>query len=66
MAIDLDELLPKKKPEGISLGQDLSAMSEHELEARIALLESEIVRCREAIGARRSSKAAADSVFRKS
>ena len=66
MAIDLDELLPKKKPEGIRWGEDLSAMSEHELDARIALLESEIQRCRDAILARRDTKAAADSIFRKS
>jgi uncharacterized small protein (DUF1192 family) len=66
MAIDLDELLPKKKkvPE-IVPGEDLSAMSEHELAARITTLEEEILRCREAIGARQSTRAAADSVFRR-
>jgi uncharacterized small protein (DUF1192 family) len=65
MAIDLDELLPKKKAPEIVLGADLSAMSEHELVARVAALEMEIARCREAIIARQSTKAAADSVFRK-
>lgn len=65
MPIDLDELLPKKKPPEIVLGEDLSAKSEHELVARIAALEAEIGRCRDAIVARQSTKAAADSVFRK-
>ncbi|HWE05622.1 MAG TPA: DUF1192 domain-containing protein, partial [Rhizomicrobium sp.] len=45
---------------------DLSATSEHELVARIAALETEIARCRDAIAARQSTRAAADSVFRKS
>jgi uncharacterized small protein (DUF1192 family) len=66
MAIDLDDLLPKKKAPEIVLGADLSAMSEHELVVRIAALETEIARCRDAIIARQSTKAAADSVFRKS
>jgi uncharacterized small protein (DUF1192 family) len=64
MAMDLDELLPKKKLPDIVLGEELSAMSEHELVARIVALEQEIVRCREAISARKSTRAAADQVFR--
>jgi uncharacterized small protein (DUF1192 family) len=67
MAIDPEELLPRKKPLGeIILGQDLSAMSAHELEARIASLDAEILRCREAIHSRNNTKAAADAFFRKS
>lgn len=65
MAIDLDELLPKKRKPEIVPGEDLSAMSEHELAARIATLEDEILRARDAIVARQSTKAAADSFFRK-
>jgi uncharacterized small protein (DUF1192 family) len=65
MPIDPDELLPKKKAPDIVLGEDLSAMSAHELEARIAALETEISRCREAIVARRATKSAADSVFKR-
>lgn len=65
MAIDLDELLPKKKLPDIVLGEDLSAMSEHELAARIGALEQEIARCRDAISARQSTRTAADSVFRR-
>jgi uncharacterized small protein (DUF1192 family) len=66
MAIDPEELLPKKKKVEIVLGEDLSEMSEHELVARIAALETEVLRSREAIAARKSSKSAADSFFRKS
>ena len=65
MAIDPDDLLPRKKPPEIVLGEDLSARSEHELDERIRALEAEIGRCREAIGARRLTRAAADDVFRK-
>jgi uncharacterized small protein (DUF1192 family) len=67
MAVDPEELLPRKKAASeIVLGADLSAMSAHELEARIASLEAEIVRCREAIASRNNTKAAADAFFRKS
>jgi len=64
MAIDPEELLPRKPATDIVLGQDLSTMSEHELGARIQSLESEIVRCREAIKARQATKAAAASFFK--
>jgi uncharacterized small protein (DUF1192 family) len=66
MADDADDLLPtRKKLTELTLGGDLSAMSEHELMARIAALETEIVRCRDAIAARQSTKSAAESFFRK-
>jgi len=64
MAIDPEELLPRKKPHEIVLGEDLSAMSEFELNARIASLESEIARSREAITARKATKSAADAFFK--
>ncbi len=65
MAIDLDELAPKKpKPETV-LGEDLSAKSAHELEARIALLEAEIVRTREQLKQRVATKSAADAFFKR-
>ncbi|HEX3667017.1 MAG TPA: DUF1192 domain-containing protein [Rhizomicrobium sp.] len=66
MPIDPDELLPRKKAVDIVLGEDLSALSEHELAARIATMENEIARCRAAIDARKSTRSAADSFFRKS
>jgi uncharacterized small protein (DUF1192 family) len=65
MPVDLDELLPRKKKPEIVPGEDLSAMSEHELTARIGAMEEEIARCRAAIGARKSTRTAADSFFRK-
>lgn len=64
MPVDLDELLPRKKAPNIVLGEDLSMMSEHELIARIAALESEINRCRTSIAERQSTREAANSVFR--
>lgn len=65
MAIDPEELLPRKKPPEIVLGEDLSAKSEFELDARISALEAEIARCREAITARRATKSAADAFFKR-
>jgi uncharacterized small protein (DUF1192 family) len=66
MAVDSEELLPrKKKLTEITLGEDLSAMSEHELVARIEAIEGEILRCREAIKTRQSTKSSAEAFFRK-
>jgi uncharacterized small protein (DUF1192 family) len=65
MAVDPEELLPRKKAPEIVLGQDLSTMSEPELVIRIAALEDEIARSREAIKARQSTKSAAAAFFRK-
>lgn len=66
MVSDPEELLPRKPKAEIVIGQDLSAMSEFELTARIAALEADIARANEAIAARRATKAAADSFFKKS
>lgn len=65
MAIDPEELQPRKPAADIVLGQDLSTLSEHELTARIQALEAEIARCREAIGARKATKDAAGAFFKK-
>jgi len=65
MAIDPDELVPPKTKPEIVLGQDISALSVAELEARIAALEEEIARSREAMKARAVSKQAADAVFKR-
>ena len=66
MPIDPEELLPRKKPGAeVVLGQDLSALSAHELEARIAAMQEEIARCRAAIDARGATKDAADAFFKK-
>jgi uncharacterized small protein (DUF1192 family) len=63
--MDLDDLQPRKTLPGIVLGEDISALSAHELESRIARLEEEIARCREAVKARNATKSAAESIFRK-
>ena len=65
MAIDPEELLPRQKAPDVVLGEDLSAMSEFELSARIGRLETEIARCREAIAARQVTKSAADAFFKR-
>lgn len=65
MAIDLDELAPKKPKLDIVLGEDLSAKSAHELEQRIAALEAEIVRAHEALKARAATRSAADAFFKR-
>jgi len=65
MAIDLDELMPKKPKAETVIGEDLSAMSAHELESRIANLEAEIVRSKEALRARATTKNAADAFFKR-
>lgn len=63
--MDLDDLAPRKKPLQIQLGEDISAQSAHELEARIARLEEEIARCKAAIEARHATKSAAESFFKR-
>ncbi|HSZ74153.1 MAG TPA: DUF1192 domain-containing protein [Rhizomicrobium sp.] len=65
MAIDPEELLPKKKMPEIVPGQDLSAFSEHELSLRIEMLNDEIARHKDAIKSRQATKLAADSFFKR-
>ena len=56
---------PRKKLPDIALGEDISALSAHELELRIGRLEAEIVRCQGAIMARNATKSAAENFFKK-
>ena len=56
---------PRKKLPDIVLGEDISALSAHELQKRIARLEEEIARCHAAIKARQATKNAAESFFKK-
>ena len=65
MAIDLDELEPRKPKLDIVVGEDLSALSVHELEKRIAALEAEIARAKTALLSRASTKSAADAFFKR-
>lgn len=53
-----------KKPKGHEVGMPIDTMSVDELEERIALLKGEIVRLEQAIGARKNTRAAADSLFK--
>jgi uncharacterized small protein (DUF1192 family) len=46
-------------------GEDISALSAHELEKRIARLEEEIARCAAAIKARQATKSAAEGFLNK-
>ena len=61
--MDIEE--PRKKPPEILLGEDLSALSAHELAARIARLEEEIARCREAIKNREATRSVAENFFKR-
>ena len=63
--MDSDDLQPRKKLPDIVLGEDISALSDHELEKRIARLEEEIARCAAAIKDRQATKSAAESFFKK-
>ncbi len=65
MAVDSEDLVPKKKRAAIVLGEDLSEMSAPELQLRIGELETEVARCREAIAARNATKAAAATFFKR-
>jgi uncharacterized small protein (DUF1192 family) len=61
-----DDLEPrKKKLPDIALGEDISALSAHELEQRIARLEEEIARCRKAIDERSATRSAAETFFKR-
>ena len=63
--MDSDDLTPRKKPPDIQLGEDISALSAHELEMRIQRLEEEIARCKTAIAARNATRSAAENFFKR-
>ncbi len=65
MAIDIDELAQRKPKPEIVIGEDLSRLSAHELEARIASLEAEVARTREALSKKAQTKSAADALFKR-
>ena len=64
-AMDPDDLQPRKKLPDIVLGEDISTLSAHELERRIARLDEEVARCREAIKLRHATKSVAENFFKK-
>lgn len=59
-----DEEPIKKKSTPHEIGQDLSALSLHELAERIDLLKTEIARLEAAKAAKSQSRHAADAFFR--
>ena len=65
--MDLDELFPDKPDDPLKLlaKQDLDPLSVEELEARIALLEAEIVRVKAKLDASVTFRASADELFKK-
>lgn len=60
----LDEELPKKK-KAHEIGEDLSALSLDELDARSESLRNEIRRIEDAIKSKRASATAADAFFKR-
>ena len=62
--MDLDDLLPKKKPTGALIGESLSTLSVAELEYRIKDLEAEIERVKAELEKKRQHEAAARSLFK--
>jgi uncharacterized small protein (DUF1192 family) len=63
MAVFDDE--PRKAPAVHQIGQDLSALSLHELDERIAALRDEIKRLEEAKARKAASMSAASAFFKK-
>lgn len=61
--MDMEELEPRKKKE-FAIGGDLSTLSLDELAELIETLKGEIARIEKDISAKKSSLAAADSVFK--
>ena len=62
--MDLDDLLPPKKPSGTAIGDNLQALSVAELEKRITDLEAEIARVRVELDRKRQHEAAARALFK--
>jgi uncharacterized small protein (DUF1192 family) len=61
-AMDWDDLKPKPKP-SVTLGEDLTALSVAELEARIGELNGEIERVKTELGAKTAHEAAAAQIY---
>ena len=61
--MDEDEAI-RPKQRDIVIGADLSKLSVEELEERVGVLKAEITRIEADLAAKRSSRAAANSVFK--
>ncbi|MGP9819369.1 DUF1192 domain-containing protein [Salinarimonas sp. NSM] len=65
MSIDpFGEALPRPRPDTHVIGQDLAHLSIEELDERIAVMETEIGRLREAKAKKLDSRTAADAFFK--
>lgn len=66
-AQQMEDDLPRKRedPAAALARQDLDPLSVAELEARIALLEREIIRCRESLTRAVNHRASADALFKR-
>jgi uncharacterized small protein (DUF1192 family) len=62
--MDLDDLLPPKKPSGTAIGDNLQTLSVAELDKRITDLEAEIARVRVELDRKRQHEAAARALFK--
>ncbi|MFZ1989372.1 MAG: DUF1192 domain-containing protein [Alphaproteobacteria bacterium] len=65
MAIDLDELAPRKPGISSFRHEDLSRYSIADLDERIKDLEAEIARCRELKASKQATMASAQGLFKK-
>ncbi len=62
--MDLDDLLPQKKPSGVAIGGSLDTLSVSELESRIKDLETEIVLVRTEVERKKRHEEAARALFK--
>ena len=62
--MDLDDLMPPKRPSGTTIGENLETLSVAELEKRITDLEGEIARVKLELDRKRKHEAAARSLFK--
>lgn len=62
--MDLDDLMPPRKPSGAAIGENLATLSVSELEKRIKDLEAEIERVRLELDRKRKHEEAARSLFK--
>jgi uncharacterized small protein (DUF1192 family) len=60
-----DDIPKKQEPNVVTVGEDLSRLSEDELRDRIGALTAEVNRTREALEQRRTIRNAADAFFQK-
>lgn len=62
--MDLDDLMPRKKPAGAAIGDNLETLSVAELERRVKDLEDEIMRVNVELQRKRQHEAAARALFK--